>query len=83
LSADCARRAGDYGIPLVVSSDAHSTEQLGWIRYGLATARRAWLEKAEILNALPAEKLLERLKRRRRLDRGVEAEASRPSGANL
>jgi DNA polymerase (family 10) len=67
LSAEWARRAREYGIPLTISSDAHSVQQLSWIRFGLATARRAWLEGADVLNALPFGDLRKRLKRRRAL----------------
>jgi len=65
LSAEWARRAREYGLSLVIGSDAHSVQQLGWMQFGLATARRAWLEGADVLNALPLEQLRHRLKRRR------------------
>jgi DNA polymerase (family 10) len=67
LGAELARRAKEHRVPLVINSDAHSMQQLGWIQFGLATARRAWLEGADVLNTLPLEKLRERLKRRRAL----------------
>lgn len=56
------KRAKDLGVKLVIGTDAHSTEQLELIKYGVITARRGWLEKKDILNAFPLKKLLERLK---------------------
>jgi len=63
LSAEWARRAREYGVSLVIGSDAHSVQQLGWMQFGLATARRAWLEGADVLNTIPLEELRCRLKR--------------------
>jgi DNA polymerase (family 10) len=53
LSAENARLANAAGIKIAVSTDAHSTRELGFIRYGIDQARRAGLEKASILNCLP------------------------------
>src|SRR5206468_8541087 len=38
-----AKLARDRGVPLVVSSDAHSRHALGVLRWGVLVARRAWL----------------------------------------
>ena len=38
-----ARRAKDLGIPITISTDAHTIPQLDYMRYGVAVARRAWL----------------------------------------
>jgi DNA polymerase (family X) len=53
LSAEHARLANAAGIKIAVSTDAHSTRELGFIRYGIDQARRAGLEKGSILNCLP------------------------------
>ncbi|HTM55707.1 MAG TPA: DNA polymerase/3'-5' exonuclease PolX [Pirellulales bacterium] len=42
--------AKSYGIPIVISSDAHSTEGLGVVRYGVLQARRAGLTAADVAN---------------------------------
>jgi len=42
--------ARDYGIPIVISTDAHSVESLGNLRYGVLQARRAGLTKADVAN---------------------------------
>jgi DNA polymerase (family 10) len=63
LSAENARLANAAGIKIAVSTDAHSTRELGFIRYGIDQARRAGLEKADILNCLPWPILADLLKR--------------------
>ena len=59
-----ARRCRQLGLPVVVNTDAHHPRHLANIRYGLATARRGWLEAGDVLNTLPVEALLARLQRR-------------------
>ncbi len=46
------------GVNLAVSTDAHSTEHLKFMQFGIATARRGWAEAKNILNTLHVEKLL-------------------------
>jgi DNA polymerase (family 10) len=53
LSAENARLANAVGIKIAVSTDAHSTRELGYVRYGIDQARRAGLERTSILNCLP------------------------------
>jgi DNA polymerase (family X) len=45
-----ARAAAEAGVLIVVNSDAHSVRNLELIRYGIATARRAWLTPAQVAN---------------------------------
>lgn len=45
-----ARAAGEAGLKIVVSSDAHRIAALGYVEFGIAQARRAWLTKDQILN---------------------------------
>ena len=54
--------ARDRGMKLVISTDAHHPEHLKFMRYGVMTARRGWLEKKDVLNTLPPEKLLKSLR---------------------
>jgi DNA polymerase (family 10) len=42
--------AKDHGIPIVISTDAHSTEGLDVMRYGVLQARRGGLTKADVAN---------------------------------
>ncbi len=57
------RMAKERGLKLVISSDAHSIGQLQFLRYGIAQARRGWLEKKDVLNTLDLKKLLKALHR--------------------
>jgi DNA polymerase (family 10) len=42
--------AKELGVKLVISTDAHSTFGLDAMRYGVGQARRAWLERKDVLN---------------------------------
>jgi DNA polymerase (family 10) len=64
-----ARRAKNLGIPIAISTDAHTIPQLSYMRYGVAVARRAWLTPSEVLNARPLRDLMSWLARRQRLHR--------------
>lgn len=46
------RRAREYGIPFVLSADAHSADALSNVRFALAMARRGGLRRHEVLNTL-------------------------------
>ncbi len=65
--------AKDRGVKIVVSTDAHSTASLEFIRYGVQMARRGWLEKKDVLNTLPLEEFLGAL----RAKPGASARAAR------
>jgi DNA polymerase (family X) len=57
------RIAKQYGCKIVVDTDAHSTEELDQMRYGITQLRRAWLTPADILNTQPtADALLKNLR---------------------
>lgn len=60
-----ARAARDAGVKLVINTDAHAPVHLPFMRFGVATARRGWVRKEDVLNTLPLEKLLEALGRKR------------------
>ena len=59
-----ARRAKELGIPISINTDAHSEADLDMLFYGVATARRAWLESKDVINTWPTKKLLDWLKKR-------------------
>jgi len=58
------RLAKDIGVKLAISSDAHSTAQLDFLRYGVDQARRAWLAPEDVLNTRPWDELRKLLMRR-------------------
>ena len=48
-----ARLAGEAGVLVPVTTDAHSTTALGYRELGIAQARRAWLTRSQVLNTRP------------------------------
>jgi len=52
-----ARAAAEAGVTIVIDSDAHGVETLEKIRFGVATARRAWLSASQVANARPWSEL--------------------------
>ena len=50
LDAPHCRRARERSVKLSINPDAHSTDGLEDIRYGVAVARRAWLEANDVIN---------------------------------
>ena len=52
-----ARAAAEAGVTLLIDSDAHWPETLQNMRYGVATARRAWLTAANVGNTRPWKEL--------------------------
>jgi DNA polymerase (family 10) len=56
------RMCKDRGVKVVISTDSHSTGNLAYIRYGVTTARRGWLTKADVLNTLSPEQFLQALR---------------------
>jgi len=45
-----AKMAKDMGLKLAISTDAHRTDELRYMRYGVGQARRGWLEARDVLN---------------------------------
>lgn len=58
-----ASAAKRLGIPIVINTDAHSTDGLDVMRYGIKQARRAGLTASDVLNTLPVGQFLARLRR--------------------
>ena len=58
-----ARAAAEAGVTIVIDSDAHGSDTLPNMRYGVATARRAWLTAVHVANTRPWAELA-RLRKR-------------------
>ena len=56
------RMAKQRGVKIVISTDSHSTTHLRFMKYGVITARRGWIEKSDVINALPLAGLLSALR---------------------
>jgi DNA polymerase (family 10) len=52
------RMAKERGVKIVISTDSHSTANLRFMKYGVITARRAWIEKNEVINTFPTDEFL-------------------------
>ncbi|MCK8519255.1 DNA polymerase/3'-5' exonuclease PolX [Methanoculleus sp. 7T] len=57
LSDVNCRQAREHGIRFSLGSDAHSRENLRYMEFGVATARRGWLAAEDIVNTRPLEDL--------------------------
>ncbi|MHA1131405.1 MAG: DNA polymerase/3'-5' exonuclease PolX [Candidatus Helarchaeota archaeon] len=62
LSDVNSRAAKNQGILLAIGTDAHSARQLHFMEYGVAVARRGWLESKDILNTFSLKDLQLKLK---------------------
>jgi DNA polymerase (family X) len=57
------KAAKEKGCKIVISTDAHSTDGLDFIRFGIGQARRGWLEAEDVLNTADLDSLLKKLGR--------------------
>ena len=60
-----ARHAAEAGVPILINSDAHGVREFALARWGIATARRAWLTADQIANTRPLDEFLALRKRAR------------------
>lgn len=57
------KAAKEMCIQISIGTDAHSKDGLLWMKFGVATARRGWLEPKDVVNTYPIRKLLALRKR--------------------
>jgi len=57
LSDVNCRAAKDYDILMSINTDSHHKDHLSYMKYGVATARRGWLEKKNVANTLSLKEL--------------------------
>jgi DNA polymerase (family 10) len=62
LKDDYVRLAVESEVKLVIDSDAHHPIHYSFLTFGIGQARRGWARQSDILNTLPADKLLRALK---------------------
>ncbi len=60
-----ARAAIEAGVKLSINTDAHSTDGLKWIHFGIGVARRAWVSADDVINCMSLAQLRRFLKQRR------------------
>jgi DNA polymerase (family X) len=63
LTDTYCKLAKDMGLMVAISTDAHSIDQLDFMRFGLGQARRGWLEAGDVLNTRKLDELKGLLKR--------------------
>ena len=59
-----AYRARELGVKLVINTDAHGTEHLGFMRFGIGVATRGWCQAHDILNTQPLDEVIAYLRSR-------------------
>ncbi len=64
LPHNYCKLAAEMGVPIVVSTDAHSTENLLLMKNGITEARRGWLTRRDVINTRPLAEMLGTLRRR-------------------
>lgn len=57
LTDEACLMARELGVRVAIDTDAHSTEQLDFMRFGIDQARRGWLGPEHVLNSAPLKKL--------------------------
>jgi DNA polymerase (family 10) len=63
LTDSYCKLAKDMGLKVAISTDAHGTEQLDFMRFGIGQARRGWLEAGDVLNTRTLDELRKLLRR--------------------
>lgn len=63
LNDNYARMAKELGVKISIATDSHSVTSLQNMKYGIAQARRGWLEKEDVINTRPLTELLKIIKR--------------------
>ncbi len=56
------REAIKVGVKLVINTDAHQTDSMRFLEYGVIAARRGWAEKKDIINVLPWQQFQDKMK---------------------
>ena len=55
------KQAKDHQVRFILGTDSHSINHLDFMRFGIATARRGWLEKKDILNTASIQEIEKRI----------------------
>ena len=53
------KMAKKKGAKIVIDTDSHHSSQRAYMQYGIYIARRGWLEKKDVINTQPYEKLFD------------------------
>jgi DNA polymerase (family 10) len=58
-SSEMLYQSRSSGVLTVINTDAHDTRELGNIRWGIANARRGWVERERVANTWPLDRFLD------------------------
>ena len=64
LTDQHCRLAHEVGVKLVISTDAHATDELDFMRFGVDQARRGWLQATDVINSFSLVSLQKLLRRK-------------------
>ncbi|MBI3260896.1 DNA polymerase/3'-5' exonuclease PolX [Candidatus Berkelbacteria bacterium] len=65
LNDAMVKEAKGYGVKFSIDTDAHHSEHLTYLRYGIGIAQRGWLTKADVVNTMDGNELIRFLHRHR------------------
>jgi DNA polymerase (family 10) len=65
LSAENLRKAQDAGVKILINTDAHKMDTLNHMEIGISAAKKGWIKKSTVINALDKNDLLEFLHNRK------------------
>ncbi len=65
LAAEHLRKAEELGINVVINTDAHTIEQLDYMKVGVGAAKKGWIGKKSVVNAMEPDQLVAFLKRKK------------------
>ena len=57
------KMAKRIGVKMIVNTDSHQKDQMRFMEFGVAQARRGWAEKSDIINTNSVEELLKYIKK--------------------
>ncbi|MGE6259296.1 DNA polymerase/3'-5' exonuclease PolX [Heyndrickxia sporothermodurans] len=64
LMAEYVRKAQENDVKIVINTDAHNIKNLNYMQYGVGIARKGWIEKNTVINAMESDELLAFLQRK-------------------
>jgi DNA polymerase (family 10) len=62
LKDEYIHKCVEAGVKMVIDSDAHAMEEFRYLEYGIGQARRGWATKEDVINTLPVDQFLAKLK---------------------
>lgn len=64
LASEYLRKAQDFGVKILINTDAHKLDTLKHMEIGVSAAKKGWIKKSSVINALDKNDLLDFLHNR-------------------